>query len=215
MALLFTGKELQQHPDMFRGMGRMRHEFFIDELGWGLSSIDGQEFDQFDTEKTVYIIYEEQGQIIGCLRLLPTTEPYLLSEVFPHLSGGYIPSASHVWEVSRYVIDKTLIKSPQHWFQVSAQLLCGLYEYAGHKGISELVVEIPPSLFDKCSTLYGCPFKVLPPRKFGNELVQVCHYRPSIRDHHRNASEMAGIETPVISAAEMEYFENVVVRAAE
>lgn len=215
MALLFTGRQLQDQPAMREKIGRMRHEFFIEELKWELESRDGLEFDQFDTENTVYIVYEEQGQIIGCLRILPTTEPYLLSEVFPHLAGGYIPSAPHVWEISRYVIDKTLIRSPQHWLEVSAQLVCGLYEYAAFKGITEFVIEIPPALFDKSSTLYGCPFKVLPPQKYGSEWVQVCHYRPSLKDHHRNASEWAGLNTPVIAPEHMDYFENTILRAAE
>ena len=45
----------------------------------------------------------EDGEVIGTARLLPTTRPYLLAEVFPQLlNGAPAPDAPEVWELSRF-----------------------------------------------------------------------------------------------------------------
>ena len=62
------------------------------------------ELDQFDRPDTVYVIVQtDDGDIVGCARLLPTTRPYLLAEVFPQLLNGLPPPRSpEVWELSRF-----------------------------------------------------------------------------------------------------------------
>ena len=206
LALLLTGKQLAEHPVLRDQMYRMRHQYFFEKLGWEVNSVNGMEFDQFDRDDTVYIFYLEADQIIGCFRILPTTKPYMLSEIFSDLAGGYIPSASHICEVSRYVVEKELIRSNAHWVHVAAHLLCALCEYFEAEGIRELIVVIHPKLFDKNGMLYGCPHKVFPPKKIGKDLAQVCHFRPPLTHQHRQASEWAGISTPVLASTELEGF---------
>lgn len=82
-----------------------RHKVFVDQLGWKLPLAEaGLERDQFDRSDTLYVIaFDLQHHVCGCGRLLPTTKPYLLGSVFPHLMGEQpLPSASEVWELSRY-----------------------------------------------------------------------------------------------------------------
>lgn len=85
-------------------LGRYRHRVFIEAMGWELQCEDGLEFDQFDRLDTRYVVSrDEEGRINGCARLLPTTGPYLLSEVFPQLLNGMAPPCSpDVWELSRF-----------------------------------------------------------------------------------------------------------------
>ena len=46
---------------------------------------------------------DDEDNIVGCARLLPTIEPYLLEKVFPELmSGQLIPKDNKVWELSRF-----------------------------------------------------------------------------------------------------------------
>jgi len=92
-------------PDGFFGrVAHYRHQVFVEQLGWQLSAQDGVESDQFDRPDTVYVAIEDhEGQIAGCARLLPTTRPYLLAEVFPELLNGLSPpSDPAVWELSRF-----------------------------------------------------------------------------------------------------------------
>ena len=81
-----------------------RHRVFLEQLGWRLDTQDGAESDQFDRPDTVYVMVEdEEGNIAGCSRLLQSTKPYLLAEVFPQLLNGLPPpSDPTVWELSRF-----------------------------------------------------------------------------------------------------------------
>src|SRR5438309_441864 len=98
-----TSGELQSGLE--RELAVYRHKVFVDHLGWKLPLVEaGYERDQFDHIDTVYVIArDQQGNICGCGRLLPTTEPYLLGSIFPHLMGEQaVPCATEVWELSRY-----------------------------------------------------------------------------------------------------------------
>lgn len=81
-----------------------RRRVFVERLGWQLATQDGMERDQFDRPDTLYVVARDKmGDVCGCARLLPTTRPYLLSDVFPQLLNGALPPSSpDVWELSRF-----------------------------------------------------------------------------------------------------------------
>ena len=85
-------------------LARYRHRVFVEMMGWELQCKDELEFDQFDRDDTRYVACrDDDGRIVGCARLLPTTAPYLLEEVFPQLLNGLpAPCAPDVWELSRF-----------------------------------------------------------------------------------------------------------------
>lgn len=90
---------------MIAELGRYRHQVFIEKLGWDVvstSRVRDQEFDQFDHPQTRYIVAMGRQGICGCARLLPTTDAYLLKEVFAYLCSETPPSDPSVWELSRY-----------------------------------------------------------------------------------------------------------------
>ncbi|WP_179958373.1 acyl-homoserine-lactone synthase [Chitinimonas arctica] len=86
------------------GLARYRHRVFVEKLGWQLQCQDGLEFDQFDRPDTLYIVAQDfEGQVVGGARLLPTTRPYLLGEIFPQLLGDLpVPNSPDIWELSRF-----------------------------------------------------------------------------------------------------------------
>ncbi len=87
-------------------LARYRYHVFVEQLGWDLPVEDERfERDQFDRSDTVYVIArDEAGSICGCARLLPTTRPYLLKELFPFLLAEHMqaPEEDGVWELSRF-----------------------------------------------------------------------------------------------------------------
>jgi N-acyl-L-homoserine lactone synthetase len=94
---IVSGSSAQLQQGLHASVGRYRHRVFVDKLGWDVPSRDGIEADQFDRPDTVYVVgRDDQGQVCGCARLLPTTRPYLLGEVFPQLLNGLAPPASPV-----------------------------------------------------------------------------------------------------------------------
>lgn len=82
-----------------------RYAVFVERLGWQLpGAVNGLEIDQFDRSDTIHVMARnDEGQICGCARLLPTVRPYLLREVFPQLMyGESLPASDDVWELSRF-----------------------------------------------------------------------------------------------------------------
>jgi acyl homoserine lactone synthase len=99
-----TGTAHEFSPEFEIAVAEYRHRIFIEKLGWPLPVQNGLERDQFDRPDTIYVVARDRtGVICGCARLLPTTRPYLLGDVFPNLLGGQpVPSEPTVWELSRF-----------------------------------------------------------------------------------------------------------------
>ncbi|AOJ07008.1 N-acylhomoserine lactone synthase BspI1 [Burkholderia mayonis] len=92
--------------DLAADLGLYRHRVFVEQLGWKLpSASEGFERDQYDRDDTVYVVArDDDAEICGCARLLPTTRPYLLKELFPTLVANDmpLPQSATVWELSRF-----------------------------------------------------------------------------------------------------------------
>lgn len=101
---VIAGKSGALSEELLTSVAQYRHKVFVEMLGWDLKCSVGQELDQFDRPDTLYVVAkDEQGQVNGCARLLPTNKPYLLGEVFPELMQGQpIPCTPDVWELSRF-----------------------------------------------------------------------------------------------------------------
>lgn len=88
-------------------LGIFRHRIFVQRLHWeipGVSHDATAEWDEFDSGHTVHLVaLSEDGDVCGCARLMPTTGPYLLHNVFPELAGSdELPASPSVWEMSRF-----------------------------------------------------------------------------------------------------------------
>jgi acyl homoserine lactone synthase len=97
-------------------LAQYRHQIFVEQLGWSLPlANDGLERDQYDRDDTVYVVaHDESGSICGCARLLPTTLPYLLKDIFPFLIAerAAAPQSPDVWELSRFAVSQRAAKGP-------------------------------------------------------------------------------------------------------
>ena len=128
-----------------------RHKVFVDQLGWKLPLAEaGLERDQFDRPDTLYVIaFDRQHNVCGCGRLLPTTKPYLLGSVFPHLMGEQqLPCATEVWELSRYstqTVDSVPLTHEQSRRRFRS-LLRAIVEAAIAHGAKRLITFTVPTL---------------------------------------------------------------------
>jgi len=131
-------------------VAQYRHKVFVELLGWKLKTREeGFEQDQFDGPDTVYIVsQDESGSVAGCARLLPTTQPYLLKEVFPQLLNGMVPpETSDVWELSRFAAvnfnEPHTSALGQFSSKVTIQLLNAAIAYAAARGAKRLITVSP------------------------------------------------------------------------
>lgn len=101
---IVTGTPADLSSEIMAGVARYRHRVFVEKLGWQLRCENALEYDQFDRDDTVYVVaHNEEHEVVGTARLLPTTRPYLLGEIFPHLLRGLpVPRSPDVWELSRF-----------------------------------------------------------------------------------------------------------------
>lgn len=96
--------------DMFR----MRYRVFHERMQWDVKVENGLEIDEFDDPKSIYQIYRDKpgGKVLGSWRLRPTTEPYMMADVFPQLLyGESAPKEADVWEISRFAVEDSDEKS--------------------------------------------------------------------------------------------------------
>ncbi len=115
-----------------------RKTLFVDRLKWNVPVVDGRfEIDAFDTEHAVYLIatQPETGEHIGSVRLLPTTRPHLLGDIFPMLVEGDVPRGEEIWEITRLCTAPTLADWEAH-NAVRERLATALIEYALTMGIN-------------------------------------------------------------------------------
>jgi N-acyl-L-homoserine lactone synthetase len=103
MLKLIEGSYASFFPKEIDAMFRNRAETFSERLGWEVVVEGGYERDVFDDANPLYLVSVDPvtEEYWGSLRLLPTTGPNMLRDVFPHLlDGDYIESAT-IWECSR------------------------------------------------------------------------------------------------------------------
>jgi len=120
-------------PDgLYSKLALYRRQVFVEKLGWQLNVQDWGETDQFDRPDTVYVVAEDSdGQVSGCARLLPTTGPYLLADVFPDLLNGAAPPREpDVWELSRFAAINFRQRSTASLAQYSASSAVALMREA-------------------------------------------------------------------------------------
>lgn len=120
---------------------KLRYKVFKEKLNWDVSTIDNdKEIDCFDLiEDLHYIIVVENEQLLGCIRLLPTMNDYMIEKVFPQLLDN-IPKDKDLWEGSRFAVlpeyKKQIKEQPN---QVGLLLLKGMYEFGRMHNIDFIV----------------------------------------------------------------------------
>lgn len=120
---------------LLRAMFASRKRIFVDLLKWNVPVIDGRyEVDQFDDEHAVYLIVaDEEGRHLGSARLLASTRPHILGNLFPQLSDDHVPISSSIWEITRFCLDRALTAPERR--AVRDALVVGLTEHALATGI--------------------------------------------------------------------------------
>ncbi|MGU3539608.1 acyl-homoserine-lactone synthase [Methylobacterium sp. A54F] len=124
---------------------RLRHQVFVDEKGWSdLAKPDGREIDDFDDGHAVHMLAIEDDLVVGYQRMLPTTRPYLLTEVLPELCEVATPRGPEVWEWTRYAVRRDRRDRGRMLSPVGSALLTGIVEWGLESGISSIVIEMNP-----------------------------------------------------------------------
>jgi acyl homoserine lactone synthase len=143
-------------------MYEMRARQFSTRREWRVEVHAGREYDMFDELGPVYVINADAfGRVRGSLRLLPTTGPHMLADVFSQIMAGEpVPRHPLMWESSRFNVEMI---PEDGWtkHQVNCatnELLAGLFEAADLIGLKYIisVFDVPVARILKRA---GCRFE--------------------------------------------------------
>lgn len=130
-------------------MFRLRKRVFHDRLGWDVQVTDGKEIDLFDRLDPAHVIsVDDQGQVVGCMRLLQTTGPHMLADVFSSILDGEPPlRSSTLWEATRFCVDTNRLTTGRGRNTISyvtSEVMIGAFEYAMAAGVTDAIAVIDP-----------------------------------------------------------------------
>jgi len=108
MIALFSQSSFPENAKTLQSFFELRHEIFIRQLGWSIPTAEKEiERDEYDTSGAIYLtISNPSGHVVAGARLLPTSEPCILNEMFPSLVRGALPRSPHIFEVTRFAVDQ-------------------------------------------------------------------------------------------------------------
>jgi acyl-homoserine lactone synthase len=138
MIEVVTKDNAHLYGEALEEMFRLRHEIYVKERNWvDLDRPDGLEKDQFDGPDATYLLAFDDNHVSGCVRLLPTTGPHLLGDVFPHLcEAAPVPRSEEVFEITRLCAHRDFRQPGQGG--VLDKLVCGLFEHALSLGLRHM-----------------------------------------------------------------------------
>ena len=152
MFITIQAHEYDKHCALLDQMHRLRKRVFFDELGWEVPVQGDWERDRYDDLGPAYLVWcSPNKQILyGTMRLMPTTGPTLLYDVFhdtfPHAATL---SAPGIWEATRTCVDLEKLASDHPGVDAAKAfgMMClATAECANQHGIHTVICNYEPHL---------------------------------------------------------------------
>lgn len=121
-------------------MHRQRKQVFVDQAGWNVPVIGDMEIDSYDRDDTTYLIAKaapDGAQVLASARLLATTTPHLMSDLFADICRVPAPRGPATWEVSRFCVNSRL-QSRHMRLGLLWETVCAVMETALLFGIEQI-----------------------------------------------------------------------------
>ena len=173
MLKLIEGSYASFFPKDMDAMFKNRADTFAGRLGWDVVVENGYERDRFDDLNPLYLVSvdPETEQYWGSLRLLPTTGPNMLRDVFPRLleDGECVESAT-IWESSRICVTD-IEGQPERGRGINfalSELILGIGEVGLITGLTQIVSVFDARMFRVLKTV-GCNPQIIGnPQRIGD-----------------------------------------------
>jgi N-acyl-L-homoserine lactone synthetase len=142
MITILTSADRQTRPQLFDQMFRGRALVFHDRLGWDVNVLDGWETDRYDDEEPVYLVSTDTvGNMLGSLRLLPTTGDTMLQNEFRNFFDEPVDIRSPTaWECTRFCVHpQSEVADLEYWRAAASELLIELCSLALNSGMEHII----------------------------------------------------------------------------
>jgi len=140
MIKIVTKDNAERHVSNLYQMHRIRKTVFRDRLGWDVTVNGELEVDEYDALGPSYLLsIDRYGTLNGCVRLLPTTGPNMLRDIFPSfVTKAAVPRGERVWEASRFAVSRNTSAAEAGLSQTTYDLLIGVLKFGLSNGISTI-----------------------------------------------------------------------------
>ncbi|RXJ71246.1 acyl-homoserine-lactone synthase [Veronia nyctiphanis] len=128
---------------MLSDVHSLRYKVFHQRLNWQVPVNGELEVDEYDELDPTFIVSQgECGDVVGCMRLLKTTGPYMLADTFPQLLGGKAaPRDKNILEISRFAtMNAQLQHNTKGISEITYSLLQKAYLHAVNEGVDAYVM---------------------------------------------------------------------------
>ena len=179
MLKIIEGSRARQFPHEIDAMHRNRAEVFSARLRWNVCVENGYERDDFDDANPLYLVSVDPltNRYRGSVRLLPTTGPNMLRDVFPFLlHEGETVESPTIWEISR-ICAATTERQPERTktgFNLTlGELIVGIVEVGLAAGLTQIVAVFDARIY-RVVKAAGCnPQLIGVPQRIGETMSYV------------------------------------------
>ena len=176
MLKLIEGSYASFFPREMDAMFRNRAGIFHERLGWEVVVTNGYERDRFDDLNPLYLVSVDPvtERYRGSLRLLPTTGPNMLRDVFPQLlEEGEVVESATIWEASRICTaapEANFGRSATGAHVVLAELIAGIGEVSVLAGLTQIVAVFDERLLRILKAVRCFPEIIGRPQRIGGTM---------------------------------------------
>ncbi|WP_306132349.1 acyl-homoserine-lactone synthase [Roseivivax marinus] len=194
--------------DIMRDVFALRARVFRDRLGWDVQvNEEGLEIDVFDGLDPAYVVsLDDEGRVVGTMRLLQTTGPHMMTDVFAELLDGEPALRDpQVWEATRFCIDTERLgrgAGRNTVSYVTSEIMVGAFEYAMQAGVTDAVAVIDPVMNRLMRRSGNAPYDYLGSAKPMGKVVAMAALMDASAERVASIREFAGIEGDVFGTEE-------------
>src|ERR1700730_6197856 len=173
MIRIVTKDNAESHLNNLHQMHRIRKTVFKDRLGWDVAVRGELEVDEYDALGPSYLLsIDRHGAVNGCVRLLPTTGPNMLRDIFPSfVTMATVPHGERVWEASRFAVSGNTTAAGAGLSQTTYELLIGVLKCGLSNGITTIACVVDVRM-ERILRRAGWELERLgPARRIGNTIA--------------------------------------------
>jgi acyl homoserine lactone synthase len=173
MIRIVTKDNAERHVSHLHQMHRIRKTVFKDRLGWDVNVSGELEVDEFDALGPSYLLsIDRDGTVNGCVRLLPTTGPNMLRDIFASfVTKTDVPCDERVWEASRFAVSGNTTSAEAGLSRATCGLLIGVLKFALSNGITTIACVVDVRM-ERILRRAGWELERLgPARRIGNTIA--------------------------------------------
>lgn len=203
MIIVIDGVNAERFTGLLRQVYELRARVFRDRLGWDVQVENGQERDHFDDLYPTHIVsVNDEGRVVGAMRLLQTTGPNMLADVFHAiLQGQAAPRSPLIWEATRFCVDTNILnggKTRNSISYVTSEVMVGAFEYARSAGVEDAVAVIDPIMNRVLKRSCNAPYDYLGKATPMGKVTAMAALMDCSEERIAKVREFAGIKGDVI-----------------